>query len=268
MRPGRRRLEFSTTILGALIAEDFAARQDLVYGLLRQCLLSVVFPNPCTDNIGVSNHRPFRWLLLLGAELDGAITRHEMILGMLSVVNDLESGALEKAVERVRSVRGGSRTVMDSAVADYAAGAGLQITTLENYTRLPVGVLKSPQLGWGHSERIKGLYEKPIDALVLSALGGADAQWLLGSTDVREAELEGFSLDTRAQFANWAYYAMLVRSGLDPSEVESDLRRAAGGCQEILRFFKIETPGDLLYSPIQQASDEVLARAVKIDQVS
>jgi hypothetical protein len=36
---------FTTTILGDQIADDFFGRNDLIYGLLRQCLISVTFPN-------------------------------------------------------------------------------------------------------------------------------------------------------------------------------------------------------------------------------
>ena len=72
LRTSEKRLEFVTTILGDLIAEDFVGRPDLIYGLFRQCLLAVTFPNPSTENIGITNHRPFRWLLLLTAESVGS----------------------------------------------------------------------------------------------------------------------------------------------------------------------------------------------------
>ena len=265
LRPGRRRLEFSTTILGDLIAEDFAERPDLIFGLLRQCLLSVTFPNPLTVNVGVINQRPFRWLLLLTAELDGVITRHEMILGLLAVVDDMSTDALPNAVRRVRMVRGGSRAVMDGAVASYSVEANVQVTTLENYTRLPVGVFKSSQVGWAGSERVSGLYGKPIEALVLTALGRADAVWTRGAIDVRESQLARFELDERAHFANYAYYAMLLRAGIDVASIEADLRRAEVGSRDVIQALGVTSPHDLLYSPVQQASDDVLRRAAAIE---
>lgn len=265
LRPGAKRLEFSTTILGDLVAEDFVERVDLVYGLLRECLLAVAFPNPSTDNVGVINQRPFRWLLLLSSELDGVITRHEMILGLLAVVDDQQPDAFEDAVERVRSKRGASRKVLDEAVAAYASGNGVQVTTLENYTRLPVGVFKSTQIGWAESERVTDLYNKPIEALSLSTKGHASASWLRVTRDVREEELNQFDLDSRAHFANYAYYAMLLRAGVELDAVEDDLRRAEAGCGDIIRGLSIQEPGLLLYSPIQQANDDILDRASKIE---
>jgi len=265
LRPAGRRLEFTTTILGDQVAVDFWGRPDLLYGLIRQCLLSITFPNPLTNNVGVSNQRPFRWLLSLAAELGGLITRHEMIVGMLAVTDDLRGGALEEAAERILALRGNGRSVLETAVEAYALDSKIQVTTLENYTRLPVGVLKSTEIGWATSVRAVGLYDKPIDALELSGLGSATAEWVANAIDVREADLEGFTLEERAYFANFGHYAMLLRAGLDPSEVDDELRHAEAGCAKVLNELGIELPGDFLYSPVQQASDEVLVAASEID---
>lgn len=262
LRPASKRLEFSTTILGDLVAEDFADRPDLVYGLLRQCVMAITFPNPATNNVGVTNQRPFRWLLLLAAELGGAITRHEMILGLLTVADDLEPTAFAEALAVVQSVRGGGRARLDKKVESYARSSKVQVNTLENYTRLPVGVLKSAQLGWAGSERLAGLYDKPVSALVLSGLGQADADWLRAAVDVRESQLARFSLDERAHFANYGYYAMLLRLEI---EVQDDLDVAEAGCKRVLDGLGVTSPHELLYSPVQQADDEVLKRASSIE---
>ena len=266
LRPGERRLEFTTTILGAQIADDFADRPDLMFGLLRQCLLAVCFPNPATDNIGVVSQRPFVWLLRVTAALGGAITRHEMILGLLAVVDDQSPDAFPAAVTAIQTVRGGSRKVLDEAVSNYARSANVQVNTLENYTRLPVGVLKSGDVGWAMPGRVGGLYSKPTEALTLTALGLADASWAAGAIDVRERQLGAFTVDERAYFANYAHYAMLVRSGLEFSAVEKALNKAAHGCRSILDHFGVDSPDRLLYSPLQQTDDRVLARAEVIEQ--
>ncbi len=262
LRPAGKRLEFSTTILGALVAEDFADRPDLVYGLFRQCLMAMTFPNPATNNVGVVNQRPFRWLLMLAAELDGAITRHEMIVGMLAVVDDLAHAALDDAVRNIREMRGGDRARLDDAVAEYALSVNVQVNTLENYTRFPVGVLKSNHLGWGTSERRDDIYDAPISSLVLTPLGRSDAEWLRGAIDVREEHLASYDIDQRAHFANYGYYAMLVRLGFD---VWDDLRAAEAGSREILSALGVSDPNQLLYSPVQQADDTVLARATSVE---
>jgi hypothetical protein len=262
LRPAGRRLEFSTTVLGALVAEDFTDRPDLVYGLFRQCLMAITFPNPATNNVGVVNQRPFRWLLMLTAALDGVITRHEMIVGLLAVVDDLADAALDDAVRGIRDMRGGDRAKLNDAVTAYALSANVQINTLENYTRFPVGVLKSSHIGWGTSASRDDLYDAPISSLVLHPLGRNDAEWLRGAIDVREGWLQGYDLDQRAYFANYGHYAMLIRLGFD---VWDDLRVAEAGCHEILSALGVSDPYQLLYSPVQQADDAVLARATNLD---
>lgn len=265
LRPTERRLQFRTTVLGAQIAEDFRDRPDLVYGLLRQCLLGVCFPNPSTENIGVVSQRPFAWLLRLMAALGGTITRHEMIIGLLAVDNDLNSNAFTKAVAAIKSLRGGGRDVLNDAVFSFANSANLEVNTLENYTRLPVGVLSSNDIGWAISCRVDGLYDEPVRALSLSALGESDASWVENAVDLRETQLDHFPLDERAHLANYAHYALLVRSGLEVSRVQEALDRASYGCRSILNSLGITSPHQLLYSPVQQTNDLVLARAESIE---
>ncbi len=130
------------------------------------------------------NSRPFRWLILLAAELGGVITRHEMILGLLTVTDDQQGGAFESAVDSVVRVRG-SQDRLDAALASAARDAQIQLNTLENYTRFPVGVLASDKVGWGVSESVEGLYETRTRAVTLTALGRATAEWLLGAIDMR-----------------------------------------------------------------------------------
>jgi hypothetical protein len=109
-----------------------------------------------------------------------------------------------------------------------------------------------------------GIYDKPVDSRQLTVLGHAAAEWLNAARDVREADLESFSLDERAHFANYSYYAMLLRSGVDPGEVRDYLNEAATGCRAVLEALEIADPNELLYSPFQQASDEVIARALEL----
>jgi hypothetical protein len=264
IRPGSQRLAFTSTLLGDLIAEDFADRSDLTNGLLRECLLAITFPNPATDNVGIVNHRPFRWLLLLIAELDGVITRHEMIVGLLAVTDDLQPDVFPAAVERVRRARGHRDDILKAVQAE-ADRSRIQVVTLENYTRFPVGVFKSPDIGWGTSQRVRNLYERPTEALVLTTLGRTTAEGLRAAVDVREAELQAYPIEERAAFANYSYYAMLLRAGLDYSEIGGDLMSAERGCQRIMAALHLsDDPSALLYSPIQQAPDTVLAKAQEL----
>ena len=265
LRPADSRLTFSTTLLGDAIAVDFSNKEDLVYGLFKQCLLAVVFPNPLTNNIGIQNMRPFRWLLLLMRELDDVITKDEIVIGMLAIDDDRKRGALSAAAKTIREVRGGDRSVLDGKVASHAGAIKIQVNTLHNYTRLPLSVLKDPSLGWAQSKRSTGLYSKPIESRVLTDRGIKVADSLSASTDIRESDLSSFRLDERAHFANYGYYAMLLRSGVDDPMVGAELQRAEAGCKSILKGLKVKGPREVLYSPLQQESDEVLERAMSFD---
>lgn len=263
IRPAGRKSEFRATFLGDLIA-DSDADPELTYGLVRECLLSVTFPNPLTNNIGVTNQRPFRWLLLLTAALGGKITGDEMVLGILNVIDDRSDGAFNSATAAVSSVRG-SREDLCAALKAIADANKIQVNTLKNYTRVPVAVLKSPQIGWGTSRRMGGLYEKPVQTLCLTTAGAAAADRLQGAIDIREPDLAGYPLNARAAFANYAYFAMLLRAGLEEAEIERDLTYWADASSEIRSGLGVSDPYGLVYSPFQQADDELLTEAGSIE---
>lgn len=259
---GGKRLLFETTLLGHQLAADFAADPELTNGLVRESFLGICFPNPTTNNIGVTNQRPFSWLLRLMAQLGGAITRDEMILGLLSVTDDLAYGALDGAVERIRDLRGGSNKRLSDAAEAVATGAGVQFNTLKNYTRIPLSVMKSGEVGWGRQERRTDLYRRPIEARVLTRSGRETVAWLSRAFDVREQSLDSFPIEARAAFATRSFCGMLLRVGLPESDVADQLAASDAASQPIVKRLGLpDDPRDVLYSPIQQAPDGVLELA-------
>ena len=258
LRPAGKRLEFQTTFLGDDIASLKETDPDLK-GVLEDNLFGIVFPNPNTHNKGIVNNRPFRLLLpLMHERLDDVITRHEMILGLLAVTDDRQPGAFDDAADRILAVRGGDRQDLLDAVDTYASQEGVTRTTLENYTRFPVGVLKSPRLGWADTGRERGLYSKPCEALRLTDDGCAAAQRVSSMLDVRSADLAAAPISEQAAFANATYYQMLLRNGWPEKETRPLFDaswQACGSLQTLLG------EADYLYSPFQQASDEVLMQA-------
>jgi hypothetical protein len=197
------------------------------------------------------------------SSLGGVLTKWEMILGLLDVVDDRQEGAFEEAVERVRCVRG-SRAALDAAVDEVCERSQVTRNTLSNYTRLPVGVLKAPELGWGTSEYVSGIYERRTKALTLTDLGAAVGEAAASRVDVRESDLEVYSDDERANFANVGYYAMLGRAGLPLDDFEQDRAMAWEAAQRIVGDLGVASPEDLLYSPLQQAPDAILQLASEL----
>jgi len=265
LRTGSRSLDFTTTILGDSLCEYSVTRPELAVGLLRQCFMSVTFPNPSTQNIGISRQRPIRWLLLLALELGGRITRDEMILGVLKIDDDQIQNRLKIAADEILNLRGNSRSNLSDAVARFAKQESVQVNTLQNYTRLPVGLLKSNTISWGRSYRTADIYEESMVALVLSDRGVADATWLTNARDVREENLGQFTDEVRAHFANYSFYSMLVRAGVDLGLVKGELEVSGDGCRNLLKEFGICGPFDFLYSPVLEASDSILRLATDLE---
>lgn len=265
LRPlANQRRRFRVTLLGETVAFDTAGDRAYLRGLVQESLLGVVFPNTVTENIGVVSQRPFRWLLMLTEALGGVITRHEMILGLLAVVDDRQPGAMSSAVDRILQLRKGPISGLYSAVDDFAFEQRVQANTLENYTRLPVGVLASPFVGWGERTRVPHLYASPraVPATRLLPKGHAAAKSVSERADVRSDELSSLSSTDRASFATFSFYALLARAGLPDSEIEQPLATAAQLAGTILQKLDIAWPtADFVYSPFTQEDESVLTLA-------
>lgn len=254
------RLTFTTTILGDTVGIDTIGDRRVRAGLVRESLLSIVFPNVTTENIGVRSQRPFTWLLRLASELGGVITRHEMILGLLAQTDDTAVGALDAAVQQIRVLRSGPIQGLRDAAGDFARTEAIQLNTLENYTRFPVGVLTSTAIGWGASESVRGLYsgQRPVVAIRLSPSGEALAKKIPTMVDVRSTQLASVSTRERADLASLAFYVMLSRAGFSRAEVADPLAKYSDSCRSLLTTLGVTDPLDLLFSPFVQESDKIL----------
>jgi len=266
LRPTHMKSKFKHTLVGQMVSEGDHL-DEISRGLLSESLLGITFPNPNVEQTRIRNHRPFPWILRLMVALDGKLTKWEMILGVMDVEDDLEPHAFDNAVERIRRVRG-SQEALIRTVKEVCQRNGVQETTAGNYTRFPVGVMTMPQLGWGNSLQVAGLYERKTKSLVLTDVGADLAGRVEGLVDVRESHLEPFSPDERANFANVAWYAMLERAGFEALS-RGDFPRlrdsAWRGAKRVLETLGIGDPCSILYSPCQQAPDEILELADSID---
>ena len=260
LRPLDRRLKFRTTSLGLSLSIDFEG-DDIGKGIARECLLAMTFPNATSNNLGITNLRPFRWLLMLIAELEGKITRHEMILGLLDVDDDREPGVFEEKLELILGLRQKGRSDLMAAIARVAASSKIQVNTLENYTRFPVGVLKSPITAWAESKRLSGIYDRSMDGLELSDAGMAFAKSLAKKIDVRNCDLQNIPLNERVHFARYSYYSLLYRAGLRGKDLFDEIEVSSIGSKSVLEHFVIDSPDSFIYSPHLEESDQILLLA-------
>ena len=262
LRPVENRHEHRTTFLGDEVAHSEHIDR-YTKALIGESFLGIVFPNPCVRSSRIINLRPFPWLLKIISRVGGHITRHEIILGLLSVTDDQRKGAYEAAAEQIMHVRG-SLDNLYSAVDNVAIANEVKRNTLENYTRVPVGLLKSPILNWGKTERLEGLYEKTVQGISLTDTARTIIDWLYELVDVREQDIMGYTPMERANFAIVAYFAMLDRSYFPMKLQQTTRDQAWENSRRITKSLGIDNPLKILYSPFQQAPENILQLASQI----
>lgn len=260
LRPLDQRLKFRTTTLGLALSIDFEG-DEIGKGIARQCLLGMTFPNATSNSLGIVNLRPFRWLLMLIVELGGKITRHEMILGLLDVEDDRAPGVFEEKIKLILDLRQMGQSDLKSAITRVAASSKIQVNTLENYTRFPVGVLKSPITAWAESKPLSGIYDRSMDGLELTDTGMTFAKSLDTKIDVRNCDLQTVPLTEQVHFARYAYYSLLYRAGLRRKELLDEIEVSKIGSKSVLEQFAIESPDSFIYSPHLEATDHILSLA-------
>lgn len=262
LRPDQSRLSFRTTPLSDYLCRGASSISDpRVAQLVEESLLSVVFPNPNTENLGVRSLRPFTALLRLMSDLGGKLTRDEMIVSLLSLSDDTAGGAIERAVDQVRAARGRSASIA-ALVGDLARRNSMQVNTLMNYTRFPIGAIQHPLVGWATSSRDRALYDRPVVVLELTTRGKEMAARVAALRDVREDELRPYPIDERVGFAIAAFFSMVERCGFDVTGAASEFENAERQAKRILQGLGVASVREVLYSPAQQTDADVYTRAL------
>lgn len=255
--PGNR-LVFRLTNLGLTVAIDsLRYGAEVRMGLVRESLLRVVFPNTTTNNVGVTNQRPFAWLLGLASALDGFITRDEIIVGVLGVIDDRRPGMMDEVLQTIiRSRRSG---ISAELVREVSEANAIQVNTLQNYTRFPIGVLSSDAIGWARkSSRRLGPKNEKRPVFELTDAGRATAEGLSRRFDLRAEDIASLSLEERGQVADFAFYETLALAGIPVSDLGFDMERGRRQVDQLLSPIGFDSSQTLLYNPELQESDSLL----------
>ena len=264
LHPVRRQLTFRISVLGEYIARAPEPFDDRYKELLRELLIAITFPNPNTANIGVINARPMYRLLQITDLTGGYICRDELIVALLTLSDDLAPRAIDVAVATIFELRG-DRTKLKAAVEQVATDAGVQVNTLQNYTRFPLGVLKSPVTGWADSVRLTEPYGKSMVFYKLTDFGRMYAGRVASMRDIRWQQLEAFDDENVAHFLNGCFYGMLERSGFDVGEVAELIDVSHRGCEPVLNELGLDSVASVLFSPVQEAPHAMLNLAASIE---
>ncbi len=240
---------------------QYIATERMDSPLIRESLYSIVVPNPHVENRGGHILRPFAQLLRMMRRLDGIMSRDEIIVAMLCLMDDRKPGAVDAMVELIKKTRGKLSRL--AGELENAAGS-LQENTLKNYTRFPLGVLKSA--GWAEPERVRGVYERSLNMYRLTPQGAALADAINAKVDVRQADIAKFADEERAAFVLLAQYAQFGRGKFDLTEITKHIPTLESKCDRILKAINSRDFNAILYAPFQQAPAIDLMNASKLDE--
>lgn len=206
-------LAFTLTWLGHHIAEAGANAKPLV----AECVLSMVVPNFVVTAQGEYHLRFHACILRATAALDSLICRDELIVGPLSLADDTDAPAFADMVTRIRKMRNGSPSRLANAVDALSSKRGIQVNTLQNYTRFPLAALE--WTGWTEKIRDRTNYGSAVVFHRLTAAGVAASSTLASTHDLRADCLKGASSEVVAAAAQLGAVCMLERAGFDASNL-------------------------------------------------
>ena len=217
--------------------------------LVKECLLGIAYPNPLVVIKGSNFVRPIALILSTAAALEGRITRDEIILGPLDIDDDRRAESIGEMTERLRYLRHDPAAVQE-ALRLKASELGIQVNTLHNYTRFPLGVLR--WAGWSRRERDSRLFH------VLTSEGTGLVDQIRISHDIRARDLTDYSTEEIDSFLQVTVYRMFERAGY--SIATQGLEVHEYRCRNVLRNLGIHDTRRILFSPFQEYSPQDMAR--------
>jgi hypothetical protein len=161
IKPGTMKTNFNFTELSQYVAESAV---DVQFKIFEECLISIVFPNPLVENKSGNESRPFPIILKVAEALHKVIFRDEIIVGIYPLHSDRTIDKIDEIVKALSKLRGDSQKLI-MAKRELSKSSGIEETTLENYTRFPLGIIKG--LGWFEALPVKGIFEKSVKGYVL-----------------------------------------------------------------------------------------------------
>nr|MBN1228852.1 hypothetical protein [Anaerolineae bacterium] len=240
-------LRFKFTFLGLHVVRAYPNPEQI----FEQSLLGVVYPNPILDVKGNQHIRPFVTILKACRDLDGYISRDEMIIGPLSLSDDRNKEKYQEMISTIRGIRGKTEK-LQSAINSLENSRRIKYNTMQNYTRFPIAVLKWTK--WTVSQKMR-IYERTSGFLKITQKGEETLNQLVNFKDIRSKDLTEFPTDElRAAVARLAFSQMLERANFDVSSNSEIIS------QDTL-LIKSKIPGSALqfqFSPFQDMSQPQL----------
>jgi hypothetical protein len=251
-KPSRNRGNFKFTEISEYIYE---ADEHLIRKIFELSTLNIVSPNPLVEVKSGNVLRPFLMILNLMEKSEGLLTRDEIIITVLNCQSDLTDDYLTVAVEKIKYLRKDFNNVTKELELIMSHNK-IARSTLENYTRFPLGALIYNN--WAKPERTTKIYKnREVNAYILTDYGYSYAANLKNMVNFRNENLIGFTLEMRASFSLLMFYKNLetldyiidIETNVLMSELEIT-------CNPVLDKFQIKNLNKIIYSPVQQSTDE------------
>lgn len=210
--------EFRFTYLGAHVA---AARTD-TSKILEESLLGIAFPNPFVQAKARVDLRPFAAMLRAIAELDGIITRDELIVGPLCLSNDRDASEWATMIATIRKARG-SQARLATLLEKVSKERKITLVTMRNYTRFPLAALQGAE--WTEKVVLKEVYGSRMVFLRLTEKGAKVVERVGADVDIRASDLAGAGGELIDACVRTGFFGMMARAGFEIGPVAADLTR-------------------------------------------
>ena len=241
-------LLYTFTLLGEQVVQAGRNWQPL----LRETVLGIAYPNHVIANRSDQSIRPFATILRTMLSCNHGLSRDEMIVGPLSAASDRHRADLEALSESINALRGEPEAIR-KAMEKLKGQRGVQVTTLRNYTRWPIAIMRD--LGWTTKDREPySRSTKTFEIHRLTPRGMATAEYLESSFDLRVTEVDHLPDDQKRALCRQAHFAMMERSGFDLSPVSDGLREDEAKYRAALKALGAPANKLLLFSPFQSLS--------------
>ena len=247
------RLTFQFTLLGAHVS----AAAGSIGKLMKECLLGIAFPNPMLDIRYEVSLRPFKSFLLAMRDLDGYISRDELIYGPMHLHNDRDADEFASMIKDIKECR--SRGSLNANLMAKLRMRNITYNTAGNYTRFPLAVLK--WAGW--AERVsKRVYGRAEPFYQLTSDGYDQISSVEKLDDFRRDDLENIPARLRGYFISSCFYGMLDRCGFDTAPLKEALDKVN---EELLKI-GIDV-GNTLFSPLQELTPSEVVKYKSIPPI-
>lgn len=234
------------TFIGHHIATSNAPEK-----LVEECFWGMNTPNMLTDKLTYEEHVRFaKCTLRMIIDLGGVIYKHELCMGSMSVNDDSEE-EYNNMINRLRSLRGDKKR-FKSAFEEFAKSLGMQPTSVDNCTRIPIKLLK--YCGYVEDVRDKTLFNKSEKCLKITQKGIDTYERFSKMKDIRLKDFESCTEKEKESLIRLGIYSMLQRAGYNMEavlDIMNDDRKVLS---------KILDGKELLFSPCATLHRDIIEK--------